>query len=218
MRQHLCKRKNVNSDLSKRFSNKYCLLSWCFGSAHTSLLAFQLQGARVSWWCGSAQRCGLGWPRGTGPPYTHHPSSLHSLSSAKHGLSCDGHPPLPKESSLLLSPAQSVLGDYSWPQMVFGLLCFFFVLWPLSLFWTLQTSFDWSFKGGSLIASWTRLSFSYLEAKKKEIVVFYKAAAISKAYYLRRLKAQRNDSSVLTFKIQNFSLFWYIPWWVRALS
>lgn len=55
------------------------------------------------------------------------------------------------------------------------------------------------------------LSFSYLEEKKKkkrqEIVIFYKAAAISKAYYLSWLKAQRNDSSVLTFKIQNFSLF-----------
>lgn len=135
MRQHLCKRKKVNSDLSKRFSNKHCLLiSWYFGSAHTSLLAFQLQGARVSWWCGSAQRCGLGWPRGTGPPYTHHLSSLHSLSCAKHGLSCDGHPPLPKESSLLLSPAQSVLGDYSWPQMVFGLLWFFLFCNPYPYF------------------------------------------------------------------------------------
>lgn len=39
---------------------------------------------------------------------------------------------LAKEFSFLLSPAQSVLGDYSWPQMIFGFVVV--VLYPSSLF------------------------------------------------------------------------------------
>lgn len=134
-RQHLCKRKKLNSVLSKRFSNKYCLLSWYLESAHTPLLALQLQGERVSWWCGSAEpRCTLGWPPGTGAPCTQHPNSPHSLQLCKTRAQQWWSSTPPKEFSFLLSPTQADLGDYSWPQMLFGLLLVFLFCTPYPYF------------------------------------------------------------------------------------
>lgn len=167
-RQHLCKRKKANLELSKHFSNKYCLPSWTFNQ---HILLGLPSSCRE-------QECpgGVGAHSSAAPgglvaqvPCAQHPNSLHPPQL------CKTQAPLPWSSSLakeipFLSPAPSVLGDYSWPQTLFGLLLVFCYL--LSLFWTRQTAFNWRVKEGSLTASWARLSYSYLEVIKKKKLLF----------------------------------------------
>lgn len=126
-RQHLCKRKKVNSHLSKHFPtsithladplNQHILLCW------PSNCRERESPGGVGVHSGAAS--------GGTDPCTQHPTSLHSLQLCKTQAPLPWSSTLTKELSFQLSPAQSVLGDYSWPQILFGLL---FVLFPLSLF------------------------------------------------------------------------------------